>query len=394
MNRFNVNGKSIRVVGVNAAGITSKLDSFDKLLFDRKPSIWMMQETKRKITDKPIQTENLVNYQVFEMKRLKTKEEGGKGSNGGGLAIGALHDINPVLVRQGCDEVECMTVEVATGTTRLRCVTGYGPQESDCTSRKEKFWNYLEIEVHTAQEEGIGLIIEIDSNAWAGETLIPGDPNKQNNNGKHLSQFLERNKNITLVNTLPLCHGTITRKRKTHCLDEKSILDLFFVCDRILPFVTKMHVDVQGENQLTNFRGINHRGKITESDHAKIEIDVSLQYEVKKPLRVEAYNFKDVDSQKVFKEITSISNSLSDCFKSEEPFQKQIKKWEHVLKSHVVTAFPKIRSQKRKFCETDIGLMLEERKKLKLEMNPNIVKIDNLERDIAIKSSENYVTQI
>ena len=193
---------------------------------------------------------------------------------------------------------------------------------------------------------------------------------------------------------MPLCHGTITRKRKTHCLDEKSILDLFFVCDRILPFVTKMHVDVQGENQLTNFRGINHRGKITESDHAKIEIDVSLQYEVKKPLRVEAYNFKDVDSQKVFKEITSISNSLSDCFKSMEPFQKQIKKWEHVLKSHVVTAFPKIRSRKRKFCETDIGLMLEERKKLKLEMNPNIVKIDNLERDIAIKSSENYVTQI
>ena len=131
MNRFNVNGKSIRVFGVNAAGITSKLDSFDKLLFDRKPSIWMMQETKRRITDKPIQTENLVNYQVFEMKRLKTKEEGGRGSNGGGLAIGAPHDINPVLVRQGCDEVECMTVEVAIGTTRLRCVTGYWPQESD-----------------------------------------------------------------------------------------------------------------------------------------------------------------------------------------------------------------------------------------------------------------------
>ena len=124
------------------------------------------------------------------MKRFETKEEGGKGSNGGGLAIGALHDINPVLVRQGCDEVECMTVEVATGTTRLRCVTGYGPQESDCTSRKAKFWNYLEIEVHTAQEEGIGLIIEIDSNAWVGDKLIPGDPNKQNNNGKHLLHFL------------------------------------------------------------------------------------------------------------------------------------------------------------------------------------------------------------
>ena len=62
------------------------------------------------------------------------------------MAIGALHDINPVLVRQGCDEIECMTLEVTTGITRsrVRYVTGYGPQELDCASRKEKFWNYLE----------------------------------------------------------------------------------------------------------------------------------------------------------------------------------------------------------------------------------------------------------
>ena len=72
VHKFNVNGKSIRIVGVNAAGITSKLDSFDKLIFDRRPSIWMMQETKQRVTDKQIQTKNLVNYQVFEMKRGKT----------------------------------------------------------------------------------------------------------------------------------------------------------------------------------------------------------------------------------------------------------------------------------------------------------------------------------
>ena len=344
MNKFDVKGKSIRVVGVNAAGITSKLDSFDKLLFDRKPSIWMMQETKRKITDKQIQTKNLVNYQVFEMKREKTKVEGGKGSSGGGLAIGALHDINPVLVRQGCDEIECMTIEVTTGITRVRCVTGYGPQESDCASRKEKFWNYLETEVHSAQEEEVGLIIEIDSNAWAGRSVIPGDTNKQNNNGKLLLNFLERNKNITLVNALPICQGVITRKRKTHCLDEKSILDLFIVCNRILPFVTRMHVDVQGENQLTNFSGISNKGKVTESDHSKIELDINLKYEVKKPQRIETYNFKNSDCQKIFKEITTDTNIFSTCFKSDEAFQNQIKNWEHVLKSHIVSVFPKIRS--------------------------------------------------
>ena len=128
---------------------------------------------------------------------------------------------------------------------------------------KRNFWNYLDIEVHSAKEDDIRLIIEIDSNAWAGSGIIPGDPNKQNNNGKYLAEFLKQNKNVTLVNALPICQGLITRKIKSDCLNEKSILDLFIVCDCILPFVTKMNVDVNGENQLTNFKGISHREKAT-----------------------------------------------------------------------------------------------------------------------------------
>ena len=68
---------------------------------------------------------NLTNYQVFELRREKSIREGGKGLNGGGLAVGALYDLNPVLIRQGNDEVECMTIEVTTGNTRLRCMIGY-----------------------------------------------------------------------------------------------------------------------------------------------------------------------------------------------------------------------------------------------------------------------------
>ena len=184
------------------------------------------------------------------MKREKSISEGGKGLNGGGLAVGALHALNPVLLRQGNDEVECMTVEVTTGLTRLRCVIGYGPQLTDSPTRKENFWKYLDKEVINAQEEGVGIIIEIDSNAWAGKGILPNDPNNQNNNGKHLEEFLRRNKNITLVNALPLCEGSITRKRITKCLNEKSILDLFMVCDQVLPHVTRMHVDEIGEHQL------------------------------------------------------------------------------------------------------------------------------------------------
>ena len=110
--------------------------------------------------------------------------------------------------------------------------------------------------------------------------------------------------------------------------------------------------------------------------------------------RIETYNFKNSDCQKILKEITTDTNIFSTCFKSDEAFQNQIKNWEHVLKSHIVSVFPKIRSRKRKFCESDIGLLLEERKKLKLEVIPNLDKIGDLEKDIASKSSEKYVNQI
>ena len=99
-----------------------------------------------------------------------------------------------MLIRQGSDEVECMTIEVTTGNTRLRCVIGYGPQLADSPTRKENFWNYLDQEIINAHEEGVGIIIEIDSNAWAGKGLLSKDPNTQNNNGKHLEDFLVRNK--------------------------------------------------------------------------------------------------------------------------------------------------------------------------------------------------------
>ena len=60
-----MNDKSLLIVGINAAGITSKIDSFDKILFDRKPSIWILQETKRRIAAPKMKAKNLDNYQIF-----------------------------------------------------------------------------------------------------------------------------------------------------------------------------------------------------------------------------------------------------------------------------------------------------------------------------------------
>ena len=127
-----------------------------------------MQETKRNNNQPSLKSENLQNYQIFELKRVMSKQEGGKGWRGGGLAIGALSDVKPVLIKQGDDDCECLSVQVEIGPMTIVCVVGYGPQLCDSSERKQKFWNYLEQEVQYSIDKAAGIVIQIDSNAWAG----------------------------------------------------------------------------------------------------------------------------------------------------------------------------------------------------------------------------------
>ena len=194
-----------------------------------------------------------------------------------------------------------------------------------------------------------GVVIQIDSNAWAGETLIPNDPNEKNSNGKLLEMFLQRNKNVTIVNSLQICSGLITRKRIAAHRSERSVLDLFLVCDKILPYVTKILVDEMGLHQLTNFYGIRHNSKVTESDHAMVELHMNIEFQIIKPVRNEFYNFKNIDGKQKFITITNKTKKLSACFESDLSYQVQFKKWQHTLCSLITQSFPKIRTRKRKF---------------------------------------------
>ena len=388
-------GQSVIIVGINAAGLTSKIESFDKLLFDLQPSIWMIQETKRKQVSPKIKGNNLVNYQVFEMFRSKTIEEGGKGLNGGGLAIGALHDLKPMLVRQGDDEVECMTIQVTTGPTTFRCVVGYGPQIDDSYKRKQGFWNYLDQEVESAFSENIGIVIQIDSNSWAGNEIVPNDPNPQNANGKLLKLFLQRNKNIILVNSQPLCDGLITRQRKSKNLDEKSVLDLFMVCDNMFPHVRKMNVDEQGLYRLTNYK----KGRVTETDHSTLVLHIDLKFKPIKPHRIEEYNFRSTECQNRFQVLTTNTHVLSSCFESNEKFSTQVTNVEDRFKKIQAQSFCKIRTRKRTFAESEVGKMLETRKKLKLDLatdptKETEAKLKNIEAKIAQETEYKFAQTV
>ena len=105
-------------MGVNAAGLMSKIDSFEKLLIDMVPAVFCIQETKLKKSNQ-IRTPNSKNYTIYELNR--------KSSNGGGLSIGVHRDLRSVWVAEGDDEVECLEVEIWVDDFPVRVMNAYGP---------------------------------------------------------------------------------------------------------------------------------------------------------------------------------------------------------------------------------------------------------------------------
>ena len=151
--------KNIRFVGVNSAGLSSKLESFDSLLSNLRPSVLFVQETKFRTNGK-LKTENSDKYFIYELLR--------KDRAGGGIAIGVDKDLDPVWVNEGIDGVEILTVEVSFSDLNVRCICGYGPQENETMENKEKFWIQLGFEVEEALNSARGIVIEMDGNLWAG----------------------------------------------------------------------------------------------------------------------------------------------------------------------------------------------------------------------------------
>ena len=154
-----------------------------------------------------LKTANCSNYHIYELVR--------KDRAGGGIAIGVEKSLDPVWINEGKEGVELLTVEISLSGFQVRCICGYGPQENDISEMKNNFWTQLGMEVDDALDAETGLIIEMDGNLWAGPELIPGDPNEMNSNGKMFKNFLEKYSHLTVVNSLDICEGLITRTRQT-----------------------------------------------------------------------------------------------------------------------------------------------------------------------------------
>ena len=231
---------------------------------EKNPAILSFQETKFQVSGK----HKLDGYTSYE--HLRTEK-----TAGGGLYMAVKTELNPVLARDGGEDVEAIAVDISIKKMLIVCATAYGPQEKDPREKKDRFWQFLEEEAKHADLEGKGFILQGDLNSWLGNTYIPKDPRKQNENGKLMEEFIERNQ-LTVVNGLSLCKGLITRMRKNKTQCEKSILDFFVVCDRILGYTKAMVVDDEKKDILTNYTQVKKGKKAVDSDHMTINIDMSI----------------------------------------------------------------------------------------------------------------------
>ena len=142
----------------------------------------------------------------------------------------------------------------------------------------------------------------MNSNCHLGREMIKNYVNVQNSNGKLFAHFIERLPQLTIINSLPLCEGLITRMRKTTKGVELSILDVFVTCNKILPFIQRMKIDEKRENTLTNFGAKKVVGRVIETDRNPFCLEIKLQYSTVKPERLEMFQFKNLQSQMMFKE--------------------------------------------------------------------------------------------
>ena len=210
----------------------------------------MIQETKMK-RKKQIKIEG---YELIEEVR--------SGRGGGGLIIGIDNTIDtvPVVITQ---EDEILAIEMELKSMKLRVATAYGPQEGAPDDEIiNEFYSKPEELITQCNDDGCGLMMEMDCNAKLGKEIIKGDPHEMSSNGRLLWDIVQR-RGCCVVNATENCEGIITRCREKKGRKEQSVIDFVIVNSLVEPLVTKMTID---ENKIKTLSSYSKSG-VKLSDH-------------------------------------------------------------------------------------------------------------------------------
>ena len=225
-------------------------------------------------------------------------------------------------------------------------------------------------------------------NATLGPNIIPGDQNPQNQNRKLFEQFLVENK-LTVINSLSLCKGVITRIRLlvTGKLESSSI-DFYVVCERVLAHVSEIIIDSDKKHIATNFTNVQRGEKAIDTDHYTQILKVKLDICPSRPKRHEILNLKNTQCQKIFKEITHKTNDFHNCLNDNVPNAIKYIRWRNTLQIYSERVFRKIRVKTKNIAVNGAEKLIDQRNKLKklVETKHSIKiqgEIDILDKNIA-----------
>ena len=185
---------------------------------------------------------------------------------------------------------------------KIRCVTAYGPQAVDSNEKKEKFWGRLIYEAEQAVLADCAFLLQMDGNLHLGPTIIKGDPQNLDQNGKYFLHFLRKCPHLSLINSFELTEGTITRRRQTTKSIEQSVIDFFVTCNRLVPFIDKLIIDENKEHVLTSYNKRKGKSITVDSDHHTmiLKFNINFQetsrrkeiYDVRKSKSIQRNNIK------------------------------------------------------------------------------------------------------
>ena len=114
----------------------------------------------------------------------------------------------------------------------------------------------------------------------------------------------------------------------------------------------------------------SQHSKRLESDHKGTYLEVNLIFSSAKPDRMEIFQFKNTESQGLFKSLTTETLDFTNCFEDDLPFEIQAQKWRKCLNTYFHKSFKKVRiTNKPKKNNSTLGLLLSRRSALKKKLN-------------------------
>ena len=122
-----------------------------------------------------------------------------------------------------------------------------------------------------------------------------------------------------------------------------------------------MKIENGRKHTLTNFSAVKKGGEVVESDHKPLVMEVKIDIPSQRKEKIEIMNFKDSNSQEVFKDITTKTKAFTQCFTNVQPVLEQADKWLNTVQSYCKKAFKLIRIRSRKIKSSGADKLISER---------------------------------